>query len=39
LRAISVTSQQCAPVLPKVPTVAEQGFPGYSDYTWIERGQ
>src|SRR5450759_1185096 len=35
LHAIAVTSQQRAPALPEVLTVAEQGFPGYSDYTWI----
>lgn len=35
LRAIAVTSLQRAPSLPEVPTVAESGFPGYEDYTWI----
>ncbi len=35
LRAIAVTSQQHMPSLPEVGTVAEQGFPGYEDYTWI----
>lgn len=35
LRAIAVTSLQRAPSLPDVPTVAESGFPGYEDYTWI----
>ncbi len=35
VHAIAVTSQQRAPALPDVQTVAEQGFPGYSDYTWI----
>jgi tripartite-type tricarboxylate transporter receptor subunit TctC len=35
LHAIAVTSQPRAPALPEVLTVAEQGFPGYSDYTWI----
>ena len=35
LHAIAVTSQQRAPALPEVLTVAEQGFPDYSDYTWI----
>lgn len=35
LRAVAVTSPQRAPALPEAPTVAEQGFPGYADYTWI----
>jgi len=35
LRAIVVTSPQRSPALPDVPTVAESGFPGYVDYTWI----
>ena len=35
LRAIAVTSPQRMPSLPDVGTVAEQGFPGYEDYTWI----
>jgi tripartite-type tricarboxylate transporter receptor subunit TctC len=35
LRGIAVTSQQRMPSLPDVGTVAEQGFPGYEDYTWI----
>jgi tripartite-type tricarboxylate transporter receptor subunit TctC len=35
LRAIAVTSLKRAPSLPEVPTVAESGFPGYEDYTWI----
>lgn len=35
VRAIAVTSLQRAPSLPEVPTVAESGFPGYEDYTWI----
>lgn len=35
LRGIAVTATRRAPALPDVPTVAEQGFPGYSDYTWI----
>jgi tripartite-type tricarboxylate transporter receptor subunit TctC len=30
-----VTSLKRAPSLPEVPTVAESGFPGYEDYTWI----
>ena len=35
IRAIAVTSLQRMPSLPDVRTVAEQGFPGYEDYTWI----
>ena len=35
IRAVAVTSQQRMPSLPDVGTVAEQGFPGYEDYTWI----
>lgn len=35
LRAIVVTSPQRSRALPDVPTVAESGFPGYEDYTWI----
>ena len=35
IRAVAVTSLQRMPSLPDVGTVAEQGFPGYEDYTWI----
>ena len=35
IRGIAVTSQQRMPSLPEVGTVAEQGYPGYEDYTWI----
>ena len=35
LKAIAVTSPQRSAALPDVPTVAESGFPGYEDYTWI----
>ncbi len=35
IRGIAVTSQQRMASLPEVGTVAEQGFPGYEDYTWI----
>ena len=35
LKAIVVTSLQRAPQLPDVPTVAESGYPGYEDYTWV----
>jgi len=35
LRALAVTSPQRSPALPDVPTVAEQGFAGFSILTWI----
>ena len=35
IRGIAVTSPARMPSLPDVGTVAEQGFPGYEDYTWI----
>lgn len=35
LRAIAVTSSKRAAALPDVATVAEQGFPGFEDYTWV----
>ena len=35
IRGIAVTSPSRMPSLPDVGTVAEQGFPGYEDYTWI----
>jgi tripartite-type tricarboxylate transporter receptor subunit TctC len=35
IRGIAVTSPARMPALPDVATVAEQGFPGYEDYTWI----
>jgi tripartite-type tricarboxylate transporter receptor subunit TctC len=35
IRAVAVTSPQRMPSIPDVGTVAEQGFPGYEDYTWI----
>lgn len=34
LRALAVASMQRDPVLPDVPTVAEQGFPGFSAIQW-----
>jgi tripartite-type tricarboxylate transporter receptor subunit TctC len=34
LRAIAVTSEQRLPYLPEVPTIAEQGFPGYEISSW-----
>jgi tripartite-type tricarboxylate transporter receptor subunit TctC len=35
LRGIAVTSPRRMPSLPDVATVAESGYPGYEDYTWI----
>ncbi|HYF07052.1 MAG TPA: tripartite tricarboxylate transporter substrate binding protein [Acetobacteraceae bacterium] len=35
LRALAVTTRERVPVLPEVPTVAEQGFPGYEAGTWF----
>ncbi len=35
IKGIAVTSPQRMPSLPDVATVAESGFPGYEDYTWI----
>jgi tripartite-type tricarboxylate transporter receptor subunit TctC len=35
LRAIAVTGAKRAAALPDVATVAEQGFPGFEDYTWV----
>lgn len=35
LRGIAVTSPGRMDSLPEVATVAESGFPGYEDYTWI----
>jgi tripartite-type tricarboxylate transporter receptor subunit TctC len=35
LRGIAVTSSKRIAALPDVPTVAEQGFPGFEDYTWV----
>lgn len=34
LRALAVTSVQCSPAFPDVPTVAEAGVPGYSAESW-----
>jgi tripartite-type tricarboxylate transporter receptor subunit TctC len=34
LRAIAVTGERRSQVLPDVPTLAEQGFPGFSAYAW-----
>jgi len=35
VRPIAVTSAARSPILPNVPTVAESGFPGFSDHTWF----
>jgi tripartite-type tricarboxylate transporter receptor subunit TctC len=35
LRGIAVTGPQRSAALPDVPTVAESGFPGFEDYTWV----
>jgi tripartite-type tricarboxylate transporter receptor subunit TctC len=34
LRAIAVTTEKRLPYLPDVPTIAEQGFPGYELNSW-----
>jgi tripartite-type tricarboxylate transporter receptor subunit TctC len=34
LRPLAVTSARRSPLLPEVPTVAEQGFPGYDAVGW-----
>jgi tripartite-type tricarboxylate transporter receptor subunit TctC len=35
LRALAVTSSKRSPLLPEVPTVAEQGFPGFEAIVWF----
>ncbi|MDB5847349.1 MAG: LacI family transcriptional regulator [Rhodoferax sp.] len=35
VRALAVTSAQRLPALAQVPTVAEQGFPGFEASTWL----
>ncbi|MFC7738677.1 Bug family tripartite tricarboxylate transporter substrate binding protein [Roseomonas sp. GCM10028921] len=35
LRALAVTTAQRVPIVPEVPTVAEQGFPGYDVSAWV----
>jgi tripartite-type tricarboxylate transporter receptor subunit TctC len=34
LRALAITSDKRSPLLPDVPTVAEQGFPGFAVSVW-----
>jgi len=34
LRALGVTGEKRSPVMSDVPTLAEQGFPGFSAYAW-----
>lgn len=35
VRGLGVTSNKRIATLPNVPTVAEAGFPGFEDYTWM----
>ena len=35
VKGLGVTSAKRIASLPNVPTVAESGFPGFEDYTWI----
>ena len=35
IRPVAVTSATRSVILPDVPTVAESGFPGFSDHTWF----
>ena len=35
MRALAVTSAKRSPQLPNVPTVAEQGYPGYDQAFWV----
>lgn len=35
LRALAVTSRDRSPALPQIPTVAEQGFPGFEAVAWF----
>jgi tripartite-type tricarboxylate transporter receptor subunit TctC len=34
LRCLGVTSQARTPLMPDVPTIAEQGMPGFESYNW-----
>ena len=35
IRPVAVTSATRSSILPDVPTVAESGFPGFTDHTWF----
>jgi len=35
VHGIAVTGAKRSPALPDVPTVAESGFPGFEDVTWV----
>lgn len=35
VRGVVVTGSRRSPALPEVPTVAESGFPGFEDVTWV----
>ncbi|MDO9709406.1 Bug family tripartite tricarboxylate transporter substrate binding protein [Paracraurococcus lichenis] len=35
IRAIAVSSLQRSPAMPEIPTVAEQGFPGFEALSWF----
>ena len=35
IRGLAVTSRKRFFAIPEVPTVAESGFPGFEDYTWV----
>ena len=35
VRGLAVTGNQRVAAIPMVPTVAESGFPGFEDYTWV----
>jgi len=35
VRGLAVTSNKRVASMPDVPTVAESGFPGFEDYTWV----
>ncbi len=35
LRALAIASGRRSPVMPDLPTIAEQGFPGYEGVLWI----
>lgn len=35
VKGLAITSAKRLNILPDVPTVAESGFPGFEDYTWV----